>query len=62
MMMNLLATPQHPGLTPAGWTLLIFCVGMVIGLLTFCYYMLLREPNPSERHHGPLDIDTQDTG
>jgi hypothetical protein len=36
-------------------------VGVVISLLVFCYYMLLSEPRPSERHHGPLDIDTQDT-
>lgn len=49
---------QH--LTAAGWTVMILCVGMVCGLSAFCFYRVLRETRPSEHHHAPLEIDTQD--
>ena len=52
---------QHEGLNASGWTLMLLCITMVIALMTFCYYRILREPRPSEHHHAPLDIDTRDT-
>ncbi len=52
---------QQQGLTAAGWTVMIGCVGLVCGLAAFCFYRILREPRPSEHHHAPLEIDTGDT-
>ena len=51
---------QHQALTPSGWTVMIACIGLVCGLVVFCFYRILREPRPSEHHHAPLDIDTHD--
>ena len=48
------------GLSPAGWVLMVGCVGIVCTLLGYCYWRVLREPRPSEHHHAPLDIDTGD--
>ena len=59
MTMQLLS--QAPGLTTGGLIVMIVCVGGVCGLMTFCYYRLLRQPRPSDHHHAPLDIDTHDT-
>ncbi len=47
-------------LSPAGWTVMIGCVGLVLGLAGFCFWRVMREPSPSEHLHGPLDIDTHD--
>ncbi len=55
---NILA--QAVGLNAGGWVMLIGCVGLVCGLCAFCFYMILREPEPSKHHHAPLDIDTHD--
>ena len=56
---TVLAQPE--GLSEGGWTLMLLCIGMVVVLMVFCYYRILREPRPSEHHHAPLDIDTRDT-
>lgn len=52
---------QPEGLNASGWTLMLLCITLVVTLMAFCYYRILREPRPSERHHAPLDIDTRDT-
>ncbi len=54
------SAPQYSGLNAGGWTVLVFCITLVCGLVAFCYYRLLREPKPSQHHHAPLDIDTHD--
>ena len=59
MIASLLAVPQN--LTPAGWVLMLSCIGFVCGLCVFCATRLLREDRPSDHHHVPLDIDTKDT-
>ena len=53
--------PAVEDLTLSGWIVLVVCVGMVCLLAGYCYYKILSEPAPSTHHHGPLDIDTQDT-
>ena len=55
------AIAQLKGLNAGGWTVMLLCVSLITVLVIFCYYRLLREPRPSERHHAPLDIDTRDT-
>ncbi len=59
-MINGTLLAQNQGLTAAGWTMMIGCIGFVCGLCAFCFYRLLHEPRPSEHHHAPLDIDTRD--
>ncbi len=59
-MTPILLAATAPGLTPAGWALMLGCIGLVCGLAVVCYTLILREPEPSEHHHAPLDIDTRD--
>jgi len=47
-------------LTPAGVAIMTISVGLVLGLCVFCFWRILRESNPSEHHHAPLDIDSGD--
>ncbi len=47
-------------LSPAGWTVMIGCIGLVLGLAGFCFRRVMRGPSPSERLHGPLDIETEE--
>lgn len=47
-------------LTAAGAVTMVLSVTLVCGLNVFCMYRILREPQPSERHHAPLDIDVRD--
>ena len=51
---------QYEKLNAAGWTVLTTCIVFVCGLCVFCYYRVLREPQPSKHHPAPLDIDTRD--
>lgn len=58
---------QHLGLiaevetlTTAGWIMMIGCIGSVCSLAAFCFYRVLREPNPSQHHHAPPGVDTHD--
>lgn len=61
MMQPLEILAQNGGLTTTGAIVMIGCIASVIALMVYCYYRVLREPRPSEHHHAPLDIDTQDT-
>ncbi len=45
----------------SGIAVMIGCIGFVLALAGFCFWRLLRETQPSEHHHAPLDIDTRDT-
>ena len=47
-------------LSTGGWFMMIGCIGSVCSLAAFCFYRVLREPNPGAHHHAPLDIDTRD--
>jgi hypothetical protein len=47
-------------MTLAGWILMVSSVGFVLGLTTFCFYRILRTPEPREHVHAPLDIDTHE--
>lgn len=51
---------QNQLLNPAGWTLMIVCVGSVCSLCAFCFWKILRQTDPSEHVHAPLEIDTHD--
>jgi hypothetical protein len=48
------------GLTAAGAVIMMGSILLVLGLTTFCMARVLREPQPKEHHHAPLDIDTHD--
>jgi heme/copper-type cytochrome/quinol oxidase subunit 2 len=47
-------------LTAAGAAIMTLSVLLVLGLTTFCFWRILREPKPSEHHHAPLDIEMTD--
>ena len=51
---------QNEPLNAGGWTVMLGCIGFVCCLMVFCFYRILREPQPSEHHHAPLDINTHD--
>lgn len=54
------ADPQ--GLTPAGWTVMIVSIGVVVTLVSYCLYRVLTLPPVDiEDIEGPLTIDTGDT-
>jgi hypothetical protein len=48
------------GLTAGGVVMMTLSIGLVTALAGFCIYRVLRERNPAEHHHTPLDIDTGD--
>jgi heme/copper-type cytochrome/quinol oxidase subunit 2 len=54
------AEPNEVTLTVGGVVVMAVCVVMVLGLTLFCMVRILREKQPAEHHHTPLDIDTQD--
>ena len=47
-------------LSGQGIVLMVACIGFVLALCAFCFARLLRQKQPSEHHHAPLDIDTRD--
>ncbi len=36
------------------------CIVLVLGLMLICMIRILREKQPTEHHHAPLDINTHD--
>ena len=52
---------QTEALNAGGWIVMIGCVGLVCGLMVYCYWRVLSEPRPSGHHHASLDINTKDT-
>jgi len=47
-------------MTLSGWVVMIVSVGAVTGLLAWCIYRVLKEPEAPERLHAPDEIDTHD--
>ncbi len=47
-------------MTTPGWILMILSVGFVLGLVTFCFYRVLRTPKTTQHMHAPLEINTHD--
>jgi|YelNatPaOPRAMG01_1025707.scaffolds.fasta_scaffold04592_6 multisubunit Na+/H+ antiporter MnhF subunit len=47
-------------MTLSGWIVMIFSVGFVTGLLGWCVYRVMREPEAPERLHAQDEIDTHD--
>jgi len=47
-------------LTIAGGVIMTLSIGLVLALVVFCMYRILREPTPEQHHHSPLNIDTHD--
>lgn len=58
----LLAHGDHGTVTlePAGMAMMALSILLVTGLTVFCAARILREKNPADHHHAPLDIDTHD--
>ena len=54
------AATEEVTLTTAGTVIMTFSVFLVLGLMIFCMSRILREDQPAEHHHSPLDIDTED--
>ena len=52
---------QNEGLNASGWIVMIGCIGLVCGLVAYCYWRVLGEPKPSKHYPAPLEIDTEDT-
>ncbi|MCX7886483.1 MAG: hypothetical protein N3B01_04380 [Verrucomicrobiae bacterium] len=48
-------------MTLSGWVVMILSVGFVTGLLVWCIWRVLKEPEAPERLHAPEEIDTRDT-
>ena len=54
-------TAEAPtSLSAGGAVIMILSVSLVLGLNIFCFWRILREPEPTEHHHVPLEIDTHD--
>ena len=53
---------QAPGFNASGWIMLIGCIGLVCATCVFCFWKLLTEPKPPERHPPPPDVGTPDLG
>lgn len=50
-------------MTTAGWIFMISSITLVVGLVTFCFYRVLSQPestDTADTMHAPLDIDTHD--
>ena len=47
-------------LTVSGAVVMLLSVGLVLALSGFCFWKILTEPQPSEHHHAPLEVDTHD--
>ncbi|MFQ5491687.1 MAG: hypothetical protein ACE5GE_13295 [Phycisphaerae bacterium] len=59
--MILLQTVQKvPGLTAAGWVMMLGCISLVLGLCGYCLWRIIRDPTSTDHLHTPLDIETGD--
>lgn len=47
-------------MTWAGWIFMIGSIGVVVGLLVYCYYNVLTAPDKTDHMHGRFDVDTPD--
>ena len=51
------ATENQEAFTAAGATIMIVSVVLVLSLTFFCFWRILREPEPGEHLHAPLEIE-----
>ena len=64
MITALQQTAESGGLTVGGIVVMSVSITLVVGLMAWCMRRILREPDPGEHHHAPLEIerpDEQDT-
>lgn len=54
------ATTDEVTLTVGGVIVMTVCIVLVLGLMLICMIRILREKQPTEHHHAPLDINTHD--
>lgn len=47
-------------MTTAGWCLMLLSLSFVVGLVSYCYWRVLRMPRTQNHLHAPLDIDTHE--
>ena len=47
-------------MTVGGWIFMLSSITLVVSLVTFCFYRVLRKPSATKHMHAPLDIDTHD--
>ena len=47
-------------MTVAGWIIMLSSIGFVTGLLAFCFYRVLSNPETVDPGDAPLDSDTKD--
>ncbi|GJM26915.1 MAG: hypothetical protein DHS20C16_33300 [Phycisphaerae bacterium] len=57
---QVLAHAKVTELTTGGWAMMLGSIAMVTALSVFCITRIFSENKPSEHHHVPLDIDTDD--
>ncbi len=43
-----------------GLFMMIGSIVAVCGMCVYCFTLILRESNPSEHHHAPLDVFSDD--
>lgn len=60
LLVTLAATGNDEGLNFAGGVIMVTSIVSVIGLMVFCMVHILRDRQPTEQHHAPLDNDTHD--
>lgn len=49
-------------MTTGGWIFMLCSIGLVLSLIIFCYYRVLKQPPAADHRHAPPDIDTHDAG
>jgi hypothetical protein len=54
------AAEAPESLSAGGAVIMCLSVSLVLGLNIFCFWRILREPEPAAHHHVPLEIDTHD--
>jgi len=47
-------------MTAGGWVFMLCSIGLVLALVTFCFYRVLSKPSSAAHMHAPLEIDTKD--
>lgn len=47
-------------MTSFGLLMMIVSNVLVIGLVAYCFYRVLKTPNADKHEHAPLGIDTRD--
>lgn len=47
-------------MTVAGWIIMLCSIGFVVGLLAFCFYRVLSQPEATDQERDSLDGDMKD--